>query len=226
MNSAQVSTPEMGEWIYKVWLFDELGNEDVKNADSVKAKFDEQPPDEFSIHYPFQNVWENDKPQFRWQATGDYPSGIESWAIIINGNEYVRLLGNEINYDNNSEELYVEAPTALSDGWYNWHMEIRDMAGNVTNSRDTIDFGVDITPPIIKHDNPLVITDEGSSTPSLDVDITDGASGVETAELHYRRAGTGSGFVSLNLLSGAVSCLLYTSPSPRDATLYRMPSSA
>ena len=28
-------------------------------------------------------------------------------------------------------------------------------------------------------------------------------------------------------LSGeALSCLLYTSPSPRDATLYRMPSSA
>ena len=205
VNSAQVSTPEMGEWTYKVWLFDELGNEDVKNADSVKAKFDEQPPDEFSIHYPFQNVWETDKPQFRWQATGDYPSGIESWAIFINGNEYARLLGNEINYDNNSEELYVEAPTALSDGRYNWHMEIRDMAGNVTNSRDTIDFGVDITPPIIKHDNPLVITDEGSSTPSLDVDITDGASGVKTAELHYRRAGTGSGFVSKNLLSGAVS---------------------
>ena len=29
-----------------------------------------------------------------------------------------------------------------------------------------------------------------------------------------------------NLLSGAKSCLLYTSPSPRDATLSRMPSSA
>ena len=33
-------------------------------------------------------MWESDKPQFRWQATGDYPSGIESWAIFINGNEY------------------------------------------------------------------------------------------------------------------------------------------
>ena len=25
---------------------------------------------------------------------------------------------------------------------------------------------------------------------------------------------------------GSITCLLYTSPSPRDATLYRMPSSA
>ena len=84
-------------------------------------------------------------------------------------------------------------------------MEIRDMAGNVTNSRDTINFGVDITPPLIRHDNPLQITDEGSTTPSIDVNITDGASGVEIAELHYRRAGTGSGFVSIDLLSGTVS---------------------
>ena len=29
-----------------------------------------------------------------------------------------------------------------------------------------------------------------------------------------------------NIISGARSCLLYTSPSPRDATLSRMPSSA
>ena len=29
-----------------------------------------------------------------------------------------------------------------------------------------------------------------------------------------------------NFLTAAVSCLLYTSPSPRDATLSRMPSSA
>ena len=29
-----------------------------------------------------------------------------------------------------------------------------------------------------------------------------------------------------NKLAGDLSCLLYTSPSPRDATLSRMPSSA
>ena len=38
-----------------------------------------------------------------------------------------------------------------------------------------------------------------------------------------------SGFVSQNLSKDGIpnqSCLLYTSPSPRDATLSRMPSSA
>ena len=205
VNSAQVIAPEMGEWTYKVWLFDELGNEDVKNADSVKAKFDEQPPDEFSIHYPSQHVWESDTPQFRWQASGDYPSGIESWAIFLNNNEYARFNDSEISYDSDYEEFYVDATASLADGYYTWFMEIRDMAGNVTNSRDTIDFGVDITPPTIKHDNPLEITNEGSTTPTIDVIVTDGASGVETAILHYRRAGTGSGFVSVDLLTGPVS---------------------
>ena len=32
--------------------------------------------------------------------------------------------------------------------------------------------------------------------------------------------------VSLNTIAKGVGCLLYTSPSPRDATLARMPSSA
>ena len=35
-----------------------------------------------------------------------------------------------------------------------------------------------------------------------------------------------SEFAKLSLQGGHKSCLLYTSPSPRDATLSRMPSSA
>ena len=34
------------------------------------------------------------------------------------------------------------------------------------------------------------------------------------------------GNVQLDFVDGLLSCLLYTSPSPRDATLSRMPSSA
>ena len=33
-------------------------------------------------------------------------------------------------------------------------------------------------------------------------------------------------FIDLHLVHEVTSCLLYTSPSPRDATLSRMPSSA
>ena len=39
-------------------------------------------------------------------------------------------------------------------------------------------------------------------------------------------AGLGSGVLGLLGLAGNLGCLLYTSPSPRDATLSRMPSSA
>ena len=49
-------------------------------------------------------------------------------------------------------------------------------------------------------------------------------------KLSLYRGGTGfgSGKVSLKVrtLDGSKFCLLYTSPSPRDATLSRMPSSA
>ena len=37
---------------------------------------------------------------------------------------------------------------------------------------------------------------------------------------------TGSADLTLNTLKQILDCLLYTSPSPRDATLSRMPSSA
>ena len=38
-------------------------------------------------------------------------------------------------------------------------------------------------------------------------------------------AGSGSA-ITLTILTELLGCLLYTSPSPRDATLSRMPSSA
>ena len=45
---------------------------------------------------------------------------------------------------------------------------------------------------------------------------------VTQADLHYE----GSISIDQDLLDRAGICLLYTSPSPRDATLSRMPSSA
>ena len=36
----------------------------------------------------------------------------------------------------------------------------------------------------------------------------------------------GPGFINIRPTAAALTCLLYTSPSPRDATLSRMPSSA
>ena len=47
---------------------------------------------------------------------------------------------------------------------------------------------------------------------------------VEVAPLAFMRGRTLNG--SFIILDEAQNCLLYTSPSPRDATLSRMPSSA
>ena len=53
------------------------------------------------------------------------------------------------------------------------------------------------------------------------------SSAVERRELRWARYGAVSGRRALDALAaGATRCLLYTSPSPRDGLLSRMPSSA
>ena len=58
---------------------------------------------------------------------------------------------------------------------------------------------------------------------------TPGSSRLELTlkEDHLNKGGVAHGGIHMMLLDSALgSCLLYTSPSPRDATLSRMPSSA
>ena len=50
--------------------------------------------------------------------------------------------------------------------------------------------------------------------------------GFACRSLGYGHAGTHAILKSINMHTLCISCLLYTSPSPRDATLSRMPSSA
>ena len=205
VDTASVRVPELGEWEIKVWLVDEFGNEDISNAISVTAKFDDQPPDEFNIHWPWTDNWVRDKPQFRWEMTGDYPSGIATWTIYLDDNEYGTYDNTQVTFDENNGEIFVNSETAIPDGNHNWYMAIADIAGNVQYSNDSLNFGVDITPPFISHSNPLSIVDAGATTPTINVNVSDGASGVSYANLHYRRSGSGSGFVTVDLLSGPVS---------------------
>ena len=182
-----------------------MGNEERDSARTVTAYFDNIQPSEFNIHWPGTDVWVSDKPQFRWEMSGDYPSGIESWTIFLNENEYGIYSHNQLNVDDINDEFYIEVESSIPDGFHNWYMAIRDSAGNVTNSIDTLHFGVDITPPNISHPSPLGTIDAGATTPTINVNITDGASGVKYANLHYRRSGSGGGFVTVDLMSGPVS---------------------
>ena len=49
---------------------------------------------------------------------------------------------------------------------------------------------------------------------------------IEIPDFNFKITPIVTVIVILWLLTGIYSCLLYTSPSPRDATLSRMPSSA
>ncbi len=205
VNTVEVEVPELGEWQYKVWLVDELGNDSEDSASAVTAKFDNQSPDEFWLHYPSPDVWESDKPRFHWSELGDYPSGIKEFHIFLNENHYAKFQINEVTYNESNEEFYVDAPTSIPDGNYSWHVEAWDFADNITWSNDTVHFGVDVTAPLINHSNPLTVVDEGSTTPAITVDVSDGASGVKETFLYYRRSGGGGGFVSVDMSSGSYS---------------------
>ena len=104
------------------------------------------------------------------------------------------------------QDAAIEDTTkALEDGEYEWYIKTVDFAENYTNS-DTGYFGVDLNPPSIVHNNPLISVDEGSTTPSINVQVSDSGSGVKSVQLHYRRSGSNGGFVTVELWSeGQVS---------------------
>ena len=70
-----------------------------------------------------------------------------------------------------------------------------------------------------------------TNSPSNCPDLNNGTITINTSENHLEFSiDNGNTFQSTNtftnLQKGSYNCLLYTSPSPRDATLSRMPSSA
>ena len=109
-----------------------------------------------------------------------------------------------MSFYNESNIAYIEIDEALDDGYYTWWMEAVDQAEIITNS-DSGYFGVDLSAPNITHSNPLTEIDENTTSPSINANFTDAASGVEYGRLHYRRAGTNSGFISVDLLNGPVN---------------------
>ena len=75
-----------------------------------------------------------------------------------------------------------------------------------------------------RDDESLVDTDGDGVTDDIDIDDdNDGILDVDEGEFTVDASGA---YTWTHNLVGGSSCLLYTSPSPRDATLSRMPSSA
>ena len=59
-----------------------------------------------------------------------------------------------------------------------------------------------------------------------DLAILGGGPGGYVAAIRAAQLGLKTAIIDQDKLGGVCFCLLYTSPSPRDATLSRMPSSA
>ena len=200
------SVPEPGAFDASIRLMDEYGNEDPDSSKSIQALYDDVQPGAFNLNFPNSHIdqignidinWASDKPRFKWQNVGDYPSGIEKWVLYINGEEFGAYYEESIEFID-EDAVVQDTSKSLEDGTYDWYVKTIDYAGNATNS-DTGYFGVDLNPPLIIHNNPLTIVDEGSTTPSINVEVSDGGSGVKDVYLNYRRSGSNSGFVTVPL---------------------------
>ena len=200
------SVPEPGAFDASIRLMDEYGNEDRDSSKTVQALFDNIPPESFRLNgpnsYPNQNGeietnWVSDVPRFEWQNFGDYPSGIKAWILYVNNSEFGTYYENDIDFVEQDAAI-EDTSKRFEDGTYEWHLVAIDQANNATFS-DTAFFGVDLNPPLIVHNNPLTSVDEGSTTPSINVQVSDGGSGVSDVYLNYRRSGSNSGFVTVQL---------------------------
>ena len=100
---------------------------------------------------------------------------------------------------------------------------------------NTLPYLVQVSGDALKFGAPNKVVDQNyiftSMTENLSFRAVQGTPGQQITDygpLHVSLAwGSGSGSMHTDLVRGqAYICLLYTSPSPRDATLSRMPSSA
>ena len=84
--------------------------------------------------------------------------------------------------------------------------------------------------PLLDMPGPNYINAVCSIKTSLDaIDLLDVCQGIENDQKRVREVKWGSRTIDLDILlygQQVISCLLYTSPSPRDRTRSRMPSSA
>ena len=74
----------------------------------ISAYFDNIPPEQFFTYNPDSDsedgstTYTSDKPRFEWEDTGDYPSGIKEWRLILNDSFYKAYTYNDVSFYNES----------------------------------------------------------------------------------------------------------------------------
>ena len=97
--------------------------------------------------------------------------------------------------------------------------------GNSLNLSNQITIQTWINFDIGGTNDPRIISNDYNNCNGFEV-ITIGTGSQRQILFHYNCSAGASGWVVGNININSNTCLLYTSPSPRDATLSRMPSSA
>ncbi|HJM12084.1 MAG TPA: hypothetical protein QF484_02755, partial [Candidatus Marinimicrobia bacterium] len=173
-----LSLPDNAVSTFDVWLEDNAGNHDSGNLISVTAKWDDTPPEGFSVTAPLQAWYNVSALRFEWNASSDATAGLRDYVITIDGsNDYI------LHPDSTGYNI----PDPFSAGTHDWTISAFDSAGNETVTSNPQTFFVDFTAPGIAH-NPVLEASENSPM-TITATFSDDDSGIEIAELKYRKGG-------------------------------------
>ncbi len=168
----ELSLPDNAVSTFDVWLEDNAGNHDSGNSISVTAKWDDTPPEGFSVTAPLQAWYNVSALRFEWNASSDATAGLRDYVITIDGsNDYI------LHPDSTGYNI----PDPFSAGTHDWTISAFDSAGNETVTSNPQTFFVDFTAPGIAH-NPVLEASENSPM-TITATFSDDDSGIEIAEL-------------------------------------------
>ena len=147
---------------------------------------------------------------FAWTAATDAESGLASYTL--KRYDQASCGGTSTDTAGIGAGVTDQSFTGVEGTTYSFEVVAIDNVGNSTTSACSSDVMIDLTDPAVATDLITPADASGAGDAAFDDDLSifvDWTAGTDA----------GSGVASY-------TCLLYTSPSPRDATLSRMPSSA
>ncbi|MDP6276820.1 MAG: hypothetical protein QGF69_07910, partial [Candidatus Marinimicrobia bacterium] len=174
----ELSLPDNAVSTFDVWLEDNAGNDDSGNLISVTAKWDDTPPEGFSVTAPI-NTWYNSiNLRFEWNASSDATAGLQYYKLDVDEGNIYQL---------HPDSTGMDFPIGFAQGTHTWTISAVDSAGNETITSNPQTFYVDYFEPEISH-NPVLEANENSPM-TITATFSDDGSGIAIAQLYYRKGG-------------------------------------